>query len=277
MLGCAFDDLDGHQRSLHWLLGHIYMDVHAAAFWTLLFVGLPGTLMLWTHRSNSIQRIGFQPLTLLVLIGLGITATSSIGQYPAIVAEIGLFTSFIIGILAMGTYLMVFGGVTPVGPVPRGWRASGSLLLLSTVVILGLLTTGPEWLFLSAPQGWPSFAASGVVGLVSTSIFGIVIVWIYGDGRWITLIGLILTSSLGLAGSLLWIESGVISTTEISNALTTAIGSLLGIILSAMIAIALMVQIESGATVPKISEPLSDKEIERMKEIIEVNLGGEEE
>ena len=38
-----------------------------------------------------------------------------------------------------------------------------------------------------------------------------------------------------------------------------------------------MVRIESGATVPKISEPLSDKEIERMKEIIEVNLGGEEE
>ena len=97
----------------------------------------------------------------------------------------------------------------------------------------------------------------------------------YGDGRWITLIGLVLTSSLGLAGALLWIESGVISTTEISNALTTAIGSLLGIILSAIIAIALMVRIESGATVPKISEPLSDKEIERMKEIIEVNLGGE--
>ena len=83
---------------------------------------------------------------------------------------------------------MVFGGVTPVGP-PEVESFGGLLVVYCS--ILGLLTTGPEWLFLSTPQGWSSFAASGVVGLVSTSIFGIVIVWMYGNGRWITLIGLV--------------------------------------------------------------------------------------
>ena len=277
MRGYAFHDLDGHQRSLHCLLGPTYMDVHAAGFWTLLFVGLPGALMLWTHRSKSIQRNAFLPLTALILIGLGITATNSTGDQTKMVSEVGLFAVCIIGILAMGIYLTVFGGVTPVGPVPRGWRISGSLLMLCAIAFVGLLTTGPEWMFIPAPQGWSSFAASSVVGLVSASVFGVVIVWIYGDGRWITIIGLILTSSLGLVASLLWIESGVISTTEISGALTTAIGSFLGIILAAIVAICLMVQIESGAKFPRTSGPLTDDEIERMNEIIEVNLRGEEE
>lgn len=241
----------------------------------LLFVGLPGTLMLWTHRSKSIQRNAFLPLTALILIALGITATSSTGDQIKMVAEVGLFAVCIIGILAIGLYLTVLGGVTPVGPVPRGWRISGSLLMLCAVALVGLLTTGQEWMFITAPQGWSSFAASTLVGLVSASVFGVVIVWIYGDGRWITIIGLVLTSSLGLVASLLWIESGVISITEISGALTTAIGSFLGIILATILGIGLMVQIESGAKFPRTSEPLTDDEIERMNEIIEVNLRGE--
>ncbi len=253
------------------------MDAHAAAFWAFLFVGLPGALMLWTHRSDSAQRRAFLPLTSLVLIGLGITATGSTGQQAIIVAEVGLFTIFVTGILSMGIYLMVFGGATPVGPVPRGWRAAGKLLMISGLAFVGLLATGPEWLTLSAPQGWSSFVASGIIGLVSASIFGFVIVWMYGDRRWITLTALVVTSSIGLVSALLWIESGAISMTEISDSLTTAIGSILGIILAIILAVGLMVQIESGATVPQTSKPLTDEEIEKMNAIIQANLGGQEE
>jgi len=253
------------------------MDAHAAVFWAFLFVGLPGALMLWTHRSDSAQRRAFLPVTSLILIGLGITSTGSTGQQAIIVAEVGLFTIFVTGILSMGVYLMVFGGATPVGPVPRGWRSTGKLLMISGLASVGLLVTGPEWLPLQAPQGWSSFVASGIVGLVSASIFGFVIVWMYGDGRWITLTALVVISSIGLVGAMLWIESGAISMTEISNSFTTAIGSLLGIILAVLLAVGLMVQIESGATVPQTSRPLTNEEIEKMNAIIQANLGGQEE
>ncbi len=253
------------------------MDAHAVVFWASLFVGLPGALMLWTHRSNSAQRRAFLPLTGIVLIGLGITATGSIGQQAIIVAEVGLFAIFVAGILSMGIYLAVFGGPTPVGPVPKGWTATGQLLMISGLAFAAVLTTGIEWLPLSTPQGWSSFVASGIVGLVSASIFGVVIVWMYGDRRWITLTALVVTSTIGLAGALLWIESGVISMTEISDSLNTAIGSILGIIFAGILAIGLMVQIESGATVPQTSRPLTDEEIEMMNEIIQTNLGGQEE
>ena len=65
--------------------------------------------------------------------------------------------------------------------------------------------------------------------------------------------------------------------TEISNSFTTAIGSLLGIILAVLLAVGLMVQIESGATVPQTSRPLTNEEIEKMNAIIQANLGGQEE
>ena len=149
--------------------------------------------------------------------------------------------------------------------------------MISGLASVGLLVTGPEWLPLQAPQGWSSFVASGIVGLVSASIFGFVIVWMYGDGRWITLTALVVISSIGLVGAMLWIESGAISMTEISNSFTTAIGSLLGIILAVLLAVGLMVQIESGATVPQTSRPLTNEEIEKMNAIIQANLGGQEE
>jgi len=253
------------------------MDTPSAVFWMLLFVGLPSILTLWTHRSESIQRRAFIPLSILVLIGLGLTATNSTGGQVGGIAEIGLYVVGIVGILCIGIYLMVFGGVTPVGPVPRGWRTTGGLLMISAVTLGGILTIDPEWSPFTTPNGWDSYAASGIVGLITASLFGAVIVWLYGDQRWIALIGLILTTSLGLIGALLLIESSIITKTDLSEALTTAIGSTFGLLIAAILAIGLMVQIESKAVVPRTSPPLSKGEIERMEQLIQANVRSEQE
>ena len=253
------------------------MDAPSVVFWMLLFGGLPGTLTLWTHRSESVQRRIFIPISILVLIGLGLTATSSTGEQVGGIAEIGLYVAGIVGILCIGLYLMVFGGITPVGPVPRGWRTTGGLLVISAVILGGILTIEPEWSPLTAPKGWSSYAASGIVGLITASLFGAVIVWLYGYKRWMTLIGLILTTSLGLIGAILLIESNILNKSDVSESLTTAIGSAFGLILAAIFAIGLMVQIESKAAVPITSHPLNKEEVERMEELIQANVRGEQE
>ncbi|DAC24720.1 MAG TPA: hypothetical protein HA330_06045, partial [Candidatus Thalassarchaeaceae archaeon] len=64
---------------------------------------------------------------------------------------------------------------------------------------------------------------------------------------------------------------------DISEGLTTAIGSIFGLLIAAVLAIGLMVQIESKAVVPRTSPPLSKEEIKRMEQLIQANVRSEQE
>ena len=80
------------------------------------------------HRKETKMSRMAVPATILVLAGIAGTADAigvNAGNGPFEVAESILYLSIPTMIYLVGACLAIFGGPTPVGPIPKSWRRGG--------------------------------------------------------------------------------------------------------------------------------------------------------
>ena len=173
------------------------------------------------------------PATILVLAGIAGTADAigvNAGNGPFEVAESILYLSIPTMIYLVGACLAIFGGPTPVGPIPKSWRRGGGALMLGSISLIIVQSLEPEILPIQ-PAIMNEYAISSLlVGISLTGAVGTVAILSIGEKRWVAAI---ITSALSIGSIALLliltsdsnsIDSGVFSN-AVDNALKTAIGT----------------------------------------------------
>ena len=261
------------------------MDWLDIGFWLLLYAGIPCVMAMHLHRKETKMNRMAVPATILVLAGIAGTADAigvNGGNGPFEVAESLLYLSIPTMIYLVGACLAIFGGPTPVGPIPKSWRRGGGILMLGSISLIIVQSLGPEKLPIQ-PAIMNEYAISSLlVGISLIGAVGTVAILSMGEKRWIAAIT---TSALSIGSIVLLliltsdsnsIDSGIFSN-AIDSALTTAIGTVIGVCFGLWVAFHLAVLVERGATLPETASQVTEKEMELVKKHLKANIGGEQE
>lgn len=234
------------------------------------------------HRKKTKMSRMAVPATILVLAGIAGTADAigvNAGNGPFEVAESILYLSIPTMIYLVGACLAIFGGPTPVGPIPKSWRRGGGALMLGSISLIIVQSLEPEILPIQ-PAIMNEYAISSLlVGISLIGAVGTVAILSIGEKRWVAAI---ITSALSIGSIALLliltsdsnsIDSGVFSN-AVDNALKTAIGTVIGVCFGLWVAFHLAVLIERGATLPETASQVTEKEMKLVEKHLKANIGG---
>lgn len=234
------------------------------------------------HRKETKMSRMAVPATILVLAGIAGTADAigvNAGNGPFEVAESILYLSIPTMIYLVGACLAIFGGPTPVGPIPKSWRRGGGALMLGSISLIIVQSLEPEILPIQ-PAIMNEYAISSLlVGISLTGAVGTVAILSIGEKRWVAAI---ITSALSIGSIALLliltsdsnsIDSGVFSN-AVDNALKTAIGTVIGVCFGLWVAFHLAVLVERGATLPETASQVTEKEMKLVEKHLKANIGG---
>ena len=234
------------------------------------------------HRKETKMSRMAVPATILVLAGIAGTADAigvNAGNGPFEVAESILYLSIPTMIYLVGACLAIFGGPTPVGPIPKSWRRGGGALMLGSISLIIVQSLEPEILPIQ-PAIMNEYAISSLLVEISlTGAVGTVAILSIGEKRWVAAI---ITSALSIGSIALLliltsdsdsIDSGVFSN-AVDNALKTAIGTVIGVCFGLWVAFHLAVLVERGATLPETASQVTEKEMKLVEKHLKANIGG---
>lgn len=234
------------------------------------------------HRKETKMSRMAVPATILVLAGIAGTADAigvNAGNGPFEVAESILYLSIPTMIYLVGACLAIFGGPTPVGPIPKSWRRGGGALMLGSISLIIVQSLEPEILPIQ-PAIMNEYAISSLlVGISLIGAVGTVAILSIGEKRWVAAI---ITSALSIGSIALLliltsdsnsIDSGVFSN-AVDNALKTAIGTVIGVCFGLWVAFHLAVLVERGATLPETASQVTEKEMKLVEKHLKANIGG---
>lgn len=234
------------------------------------------------HRKETKMSRMAVPATILVLAGIAGTADAigvNAGNGPFEVAESILYLSIPTMIYLVGACLAIFGGPTPVGPIPKSWRRGGGALMLGSISLIIVQSLEPEILPIQ-PAIMNEYAISSLlVGISLTGAVGTVAILSIGEKRWVAAI---ITSALSIGSIALLliltsdsnsIDSGVFSN-AVDNALKTAIGTVIGVCFGLWVAFHLAVLVERGAILPETASQVTEKEMKLVEKHLKANIGG---
>ena len=182
-------------------------------------------------------------------------------------------------IYLVGACLAIFGGPTPVGPIPKSWRRGGGALMLGSISLIIVQSLEPEILPIQ-PAIMNEYAISSLlVGISLIGAVGTVAILSIGEKRWVAAI---ITSALSIGSIALLliltsdsnsIDSGVFSN-AVDNALKTAIGTVIGVCFGLWVAFHLAVLVERRATLPETASQVTEKEMKLVEKHLKANIGG---
>lgn len=234
------------------------------------------------HRKKTKMSRMAVPATILVLAGIAGTADAigvNAGNGPFEVAESILYLSIPTMIYLVGACLAIFGGPTPVGPIPKSWRRGGGALMLGSISLIIVQSLEPEILPIQ-PAIMNEYAISSLlVGISLIGAVGTVAILSIGEKRWVAAI---ITSALSIGSIALLliltsdsnsIDSGVFSN-AVDNALKTAIGTVIGVCFGLWVAFHLAVLVERRATLPETASQVTEKEMKLVEKHLKANIGG---
>ena len=171
-----------------------------------------------------------------------------------------------------GSCLAIFGGSSPVGPIPKNWRIAGAILMLISIAWIVGLSLQPENMPVKVAS-MNDIAVSSL--LISTSLIGAIgttVVFTASDKKWIAGIS---TISLSIGCIVLLAIFSQENPQEIGDSLTSIIGTILGLIIALWIAFHITVLIERGAKLPNTTSPISEEEKIIVKNHLRSNVEGE--
>ena len=262
------------------------MNWLAIAFWLLLYAGIPSVITMHLHRKETKTNRFAIPTTILVLGGIAGTATmlGISDDYGPLEAGEALLHLSVPGITYLiGACLAIFGGPTPVGPIPKNWRRGGVMLMLISISLIIIQTLEPENLPIGPPIMHEIAISSLLVGTSLVGAIGTVVVLSIGEKRWSAAIA---TLSLSIGSiSLLWmLTTSDISTIDaaifsnaIGDSLKSAIGTSIGIGFGLWVSFHVAIIIERGEKLPETASQVTGDEMELVKKHLKTNIGGEEE
>jgi len=262
------------------------MNWLAIAFWLLLYAGIPGVIAMHLHRKETKINRFATPTTILVLAGIAGTATMigrSSDYGPLDTAEALLHLSIPGITYLIGACLAIFGGPTPVGPIPKKWRRGGVILMLISISLIIVQTLEPENLPIGPPIMHEVAISSLLVGISLVGAIGTVVVLSIGEKRWSAAIATLALSigSISLLAMLTTSDTSTIDATIFSGAigdsLKSAIGTSVGIGFGLWISFHVAIIIERGEKLPETASQVTEDEMELVKKHLKMNIGGEEE
>ncbi len=260
------------------------MDLEAWAFWIALLGLLPlGATFALQPKRDPRHSIGKAVLILApaisILAAWKVHSTGAITDEVELVAVL-LHLSPAAALLGIGSMIAVFGGPTPVGEIPRAWRAAGFLAMATGVVWFWHLTT------VMAPatalnngllSSWPRTAMAALLAATVIAWLGFGFTLVMGSDR--NLAAGILAGS-GVIGLILIERAMHVQTLHegMVGALDDLIGGMVGITAAATILVTFVYQTELRMTPMEEVPALTDEEMERAKGILANAIsGGEEE
>jgi len=262
------------------------MDWPTLGFWLMLYGGIPCVLAMHLHRKGTKTNQMATPITILVLAGIAGTAsmigTNSVGG-PLETAEAILHLAIPTGIYLLGACLAIFGGPSPVGPIPKNWRRGGGAFMLISITWIIVLSLKPDSIPIKSAILHDIAVSSLLVGITLIATVGTVVVISIGEKRWIAAIS---TLSLCIGSmSLLYILSNSFEniidpsrfSETIGESLKTAIGTGLGLCISLWVAFHVAVVVEKNSILPETAQPVTEKESKIVMKHLKENLGGEQE
>jgi hypothetical protein len=251
------------------------MDWATVAFWLLLYAGIPGVMAMHLHRKETKTYKVATPMTILVLAGIAGTA-NIIGadSYagPVETAEALVHLSIPTLTYIIGSCLAIFGGPSPVGPIPKNWRRGGTILMTISIGWIIALSLKPEVLPIQVAALNNVAISSLLIGTSIVGAIGTTVVISIGEKRWLAAIA---TISLSIGSIALLAISSSENFEEIGDSLKSFIGTILGIIIALWVSFHATVLIERNAQLPKTTAPSTKEEQMIVKRHLEANIVGE--
>ena len=250
------------------------MDWATIAFWSLLYAGIPAVLAMHLQRKvTKIYKIA-TPMTILVLAGIAGTA-NMIGENthmgPVETAEALIHLVIPTSIYLIGSCLAIFGGPSPVGPIPKNWRIGGSILMFISIGWIIVQSLQPESLPIQTSKMNDIAISSLLIGISIVGAIGTTVVLTVGEKRWNAAI---ITIALSIGSIVILAQLAVEKSEYIQDSLQTIIGTIFGVIFALWITFHVIVLIEKNAALPKTTEPINDEEESLVKRHLEANIGG---
>ena len=250
------------------------MDWATIAFWSLLYAGIPAVLAMHLHRKVTKTYKIATPMTILVLAGIAGTA-NMIGQSthmgPVETAEALIHLVIPTSIYLIGSCLAIFGGPSPVGPIPKNWRIAGTILMLISIGWIIVQSLQPESLPIQTARMNDISISSLLIGISIVGGIGTTVVLSVEEKRWnVAIITIVLS-----AGSIVILAQLSLEKSEyIQDSLQTIIGTIIGVAFALWITFHVIVLIEKNAALPKSTKPITDEEKDLVKRHLEANIGG---
>ena len=251
-----------------------FMDWATVAFWSLLYAGIPGVLAMHLHRKvTKINKIA-TPMTILVFSGMAGTA-NMVGQSthmgPVETAEALIHLVIPTGVYLFGSCLAIFGGPSPVGPIPKNWRISGFMLMFISIGWIITQSLQPESLPIQTPKMNDVSISSLLIGTSIVGAVGTTVILSVGDKRWNVAI---ITIALSIISIAILAQLAIEKSEYIRDSLQTIIGTIIGVIFALWVTFHVIVLIEKNSAVPKSTEPITDEEKILVKRHLEANIRG---
>ncbi len=233
------------------------------------------------HRKETKTNRFATPTTILVLAGIAGSATmlgDSADYGPLETAEALVHLSIPSFTYLFGACLAIFGGPTPVGPIPKNWRRGGVILMLISISLIIVQTLEPENLPFTPPIMHEIAISSLLVGVSLVGAIGTIVVLSIGEKRWSAAIATFALSigSISLL-AILTTSDTTMFTGAIEDSLKSAIGTSIGIGFGLWVAFHVAIIIERGEKLPETASQITDEEMELVKKHLKTNIGGEEE
>jgi hypothetical protein len=252
-------------------------------FWLPLALVPLGFWMLLSRRSVVLRKLGvptvFFGFIMLMASQWTVPDSDSSASGHLLLVVIGPIL-----LLAIGSFMAIFGGPVPVGRLPPVARQGGFFSIamgLAWLVSLHLVQS-PLWRGEVNPYWmvwWSVFLLA--LCLIGTSLAQMV--YLFGDerGRTAANVGLFGIGSGGVLFAIMFNDGAQISALQMRSQIWLATADLLGTIggiLMAVLAFAIVITIyERSLSEIEPTAPLSKAEKQRVSDIIFDNLGGEEE
>lgn len=250
------------------------MDWATIAFWSLLYGGIPGVLSMHLHRKETkIYKIA-TPMTILVLSGIAGTANMighSTHMGPLETAEAVIHLVIPTSIYLFGSCLAIFGGTSPVGPIPKNWRIAGFMLMFISTGWIIIQSLQPEILPIQTAKMNDVSISSLLIGTTILGATGTTVVLSLADKRWNAAI---ITTALSIISIAILAQLSTEKSEYIRDSLQTIIGTIIGVIFALWVTFHVIVLIEKYAALPKSTEPITDEEKVLVKRHLEANIGG---
>tara|TARA_Y100000768_G_scaffold369970_1_gene335356 strand:+ start:3163 stop:3927 length:765 start_codon:yes stop_codon:yes gene_type:complete len=250
------------------------MDWATIAFWSLLYAGIPAVLAMHLHRKVTKTYKIATPMTILVLAGIAGTANmigGSTHMGPAETAEALIHLFIPTSIYLIGSCLAIFGGPSPVGPIPKNWRIAGFILMFISIGWIIVQSLQPESLPIQTAKMNDVSISSLLIGTSILGAVGTTVVLSVGEKRWNAAI---ITIALSIGSIAILAQLSIEKSEYIRDSLQTTIGTIIGVIFALWVTFHVIVLIERNAALPKSTKPITDEEKNLVKRHLEANIGG---